>query len=147
MLNAAIGAVFEEWTDNLAAIAMSEPAATPVERGRRAWAAMLEGLPANRALLLSYVEALAQAERTESLRTRFAEHYRRCRATVAELVARSLDDGTEPGDPRCQAVASFVISICDGLAVQWLLDPDGAPTSDTLTAGLDAMWAASFPGR
>jgi hypothetical protein len=42
-------------------------------------------------------------------------------------------------------VASFVIAICDGLSVQWLLDPEGAPTSAGLTAGLAAMWTASFP--
>lgn len=145
LLNAAIGEVFEEWTDKLAEIAMAEPAVPPFERGRRAWAAMLDSLPESRALLLSYVEALAQAERTESLREQFAEQYRRCRAKVAELVARSLADGTAPEDPRCQSVASFVIAICDGLAVQWLLDPAGAPTSEQLTAGLEAMWTASFP--
>ncbi|MFD2417008.1 TetR/AcrR family transcriptional regulator [Amycolatopsis pigmentata] len=145
LLNAAIGEVFEEWTDKLAAIAMADPAATPVERGRRAWAAMLDSLPATRNLLLSYVEALAQAERTVSLREQFAEQYRRCREKVAALVAESLGDGSAPGDPRCKAVASFVIAICDGLSVQWLLDPDGAPTSAELSAGLSAMWTASLP--
>jgi AcrR family transcriptional regulator len=146
LLNAAIGEVFEEWTEKLAQIAMADPAATPVERGRRAWAAMLDSLPATRNLLLSYVEALAQAERTSSLREQFAEQYRRCRRRVAALVAESLGDGSAPEDPRCQAVASFVIAICDGLSVQWLLDPEGAPSSAELTAGLSATWAASFPG-
>ncbi|WP_236793088.1 TetR/AcrR family transcriptional regulator [Amycolatopsis sp. GM8] len=144
LLNAAIGEVFEQWTDQLARIAMADPAVTPVERGRRAWAAMLDNLPATRDLLLSYVEALAQAERTVSLREQFAEQYRRCRQKVATLVAESLGDGTDPADRRCQAVASFVIAICDGLSVQWLLDPDGAPTSEELTEGLAAMWSASF---
>lgn len=145
LLNAAIGEVFEEWTDKLATIAMADPAATPVERGRRAWAAMLDSLPATRNLLLSYVEALAQAERTVSLREQFAEQYRRCREKVAALVAESLGDGSAPDDPRCKAVASFVIAICDGLSVQWLLDPDGAPASAELSAGLSAMWTASLP--
>ncbi|WP_435155270.1 TetR/AcrR family transcriptional regulator [Amycolatopsis sacchari] len=145
LLNAAIGEVFEEWTDKLAQIAMADPAATPVERGRRAWTAMLDSLPTTRDLLLSYVEALAQAERTVSLREQFAEQYRRCRGKVAALVAESLGDGTDPADPRCQAVASFVIAVCDGLSVQWLLDPDGAPSSADLTEGLAAMWSASFP--
>lgn len=144
LLNAAIGEVFEQWTDQLAEIAMADPAATPVERGRRAWAALLDNLPNTRDLLLSYVEALAQAERTVSLRDQFAEQYRRCRRKVAALVAESLGDGTEPDDRRCQAVASFVIAICDGLSVQWLLDPGGAPTSQELSEGLAAMWSASF---
>jgi AcrR family transcriptional regulator len=145
LLNAAIGEVFEEWTEKLAAIAMADPAANPVERGRAAWAAMLDDLPNIRNLLLSYVEALAQAERVVSLRAQFAEQYRRCRRKVAALVAESLGDGSTAEDPRCQAVASFVIAICDGLSMQWLLDPGGAPTSAELTAGLEAMWSASLP--
>lgn len=145
LLNAAIGEVFEEWTDQLAAIAMADPSATPIERGRASWASMLDSLEGKRALLLSYVEALAQAERTPSLRAQFAEQYRRCRVRVAELVAESLGDGSSPDDPRCRAVASFVIAICDGLSVQWLLDPAASPTGAELSEGLAAMWAASVP--
>jgi AcrR family transcriptional regulator len=144
LLNTAIGEVFEEWTDQLAAVAMADPSATPIERGRASWASMLDSLTDKRALLLSYVEALAQAERTPSLRAQFADQYRRCRARVAELAAESLGDGSGPDDPRCRAVASFVIAICDGLSVQWLLDPEAAPTGAELTEGLAAMWAASF---
>ncbi|PXY22418.1 TetR/AcrR family transcriptional regulator [Prauserella muralis] len=145
LLNAAIGEVFEEWTEQLAELAMADPTASPVERGHVAWAAMLNSLASKRKLLLSYVEALAQAERVPDLREQFAEQYRRCRARVAELVAESLGDGTPAEDPRCRAVASFVIAICDGLSVQWLLDADGAPTAEELMAGLAAMWSASFP--
>ncbi|WP_158884131.1 TetR/AcrR family transcriptional regulator [Amycolatopsis anabasis] len=146
LLNAAIGEVFEEWTDQLARVAMADPAASPIERGRVAWVTMLDSLAGKRALLLSYVEALAQAERVPSLREQFAEQYRRCRARVAGLVAESLGDGSAPEDPRCLAVASFVIAICDGLSVQWLLDPRGAPAGADLSEGLAAMWAVSFPG-
>jgi AcrR family transcriptional regulator len=145
LLNAAIGEVFEEWTDQLAAVAMADPGVPPFERGRLTWTAMLESLTVKRALLLSYVEALAQAERTVSLREQFAAQYRRCRRRVAGLVAESLGDGTSETDPRCLAVASFVIAVCDGLSVQWLLDPEGAPTPEQLSAGLAAMWSASFP--
>ncbi|WP_199432176.1 TetR/AcrR family transcriptional regulator [Qaidamihabitans albus] len=147
LLNEAIGEVFEEWTDQLADLAMADPTASPVERGVVTWAAMLNSLAGKRALLLSYIEALAQAERTPALREQFAEQYRRCRARVAGLVAESLGDGTPPDDARCLAVASFVIAICDGLSVQWLLDADGAPTAEELTEGLAALWSASFPPR
>ncbi|QFU90669.1 TetR/AcrR family transcriptional regulator [Amycolatopsis sp. YIM 10] len=143
LLNAAIGEVFEEWTNQLADIAMAEPGVPPIERGRLTWATVLENLDSRRALLLSYVEALAQAERTPSLREQFAAQYRSCRARVAGLVAQSLGEGFSPEDPRCAAVASFVIAVCDGLSVQWLLDPEGSPSGDDLTAGLTALWAAS----
>ncbi|WP_020673551.1 TetR/AcrR family transcriptional regulator [Amycolatopsis nigrescens] len=145
LLNTAIGEAFEEWLEYLAEIAMADPTASPIERGHLTWTTTLRTLSVRRDLLLSYMEALAQAERSVPLREQFAEQYRRCRAKVATLVAQSLGDGSSSEDPRCRAVASFVIAVCDGLSVQWLLDPDGAPTPEELSEGLAAMWAASFP--
>jgi AcrR family transcriptional regulator len=143
LLNAAIANAFQEWTDQLAAIAMAKPDALPIERARTTWAAVLEDLPAKRALLLSYVEALAQAERAPELREQFARQYRSCRTQIAGLVAHTLGDGAQPEDPKCRAVASFVIATCDGLALQYLLAPEDVPTGAELTEGLAAVWAAS----
>jgi AcrR family transcriptional regulator len=145
LLNAAIANAFQEWTDQLAAIAMAEPDAVPIERARTTWAAVLEQLPSKRALLLSYVEALAQAERTPELREQFANQYRHCRAQIAELVARTLGGGNSAADARCAAVASFVIATCDGFALQYLLSPEDVPTAAELRDGLAEVWLASLP--
>jgi AcrR family transcriptional regulator len=145
LLNAAIAGAFQEWTDQLAEIAMADPDAVPIERARTTWAAAIEHLPSKRALLLSYVEALAQAERTPELREQFAKQYRHCREQIAHLVAVSLGSGASAEDPRCKAIASFVIATCDGLALQYLLAPDDVPTGAELTDGLAAAWIASLP--
>lgn len=145
LLSTAIGLVLEEWTTGLASIAMADPTASPLDRAMTAWTAMLENLPAQRPLLLSYVEALAQAEREPVLREQFAGYYRRCREQVARLVAESLGPPAHPEDPRCNAIASFVISVCDGLAVQCLLDPGRIPTPEDFRAGLATVLAASIP--
>jgi AcrR family transcriptional regulator len=145
LLNSAIEASFEDWTDQLAALVMADPAATPIQRGAATWVAVLDNLPARRPVLQSYVEALAQAQREPELREQLAEHYRRARARVADLVAESLADGTLADDPRCWAIATFVIAVCDGLSVQWLLDPEHSPSGEALMAGLATIWAASFP--
>jgi AcrR family transcriptional regulator len=145
LLNEAIGLVLGEWTEQLARIAMADPSASPIERGISAWTAMLEHVRARRTMSLSFTEALAQADRSPRLRAQFAEHYRRCRAQVSELVAVSLGDGIPADDPRCAAIASFVMAACDGFAVQCLLDPDEAPGPDDLRAGLTTLFAASFP--
>jgi AcrR family transcriptional regulator len=145
LLNAAIEASFEDWTDQLAALVMADPAATPLPRGAATWVAVLDNLPARRPIVQSYVEALAQAQREPELREQLAEHYRRARARVAKLVAESLADGTPADDPRCRAIATFVIAVCDGLSVQWLLDPEQSPSGEELMAGLATIWAASFP--
>jgi AcrR family transcriptional regulator len=141
LLSAAIGEVLEEWTTKLATIAMADPTASPIERATTAWAAMLAQLPTQRPLLLSFMEALAQAERDPKLRDQFAGHYRRCRTQVARLVAESLGPAADPADPRCAAIASFVIAVCDGLAVQTLLDPERAPDEQTFRAGMATLFA------
>lgn len=145
LLNAAIESAFEDWTEQLASLVMADPDETPMQRATATWVAVLEGLPARRPILQSYLDALAQAQRVPALRDQLAMHYRHARSRVAELVALSLGDGTQPDDPRCQAVATFVIAACDGLSVQWLLDPDGSPSGEQLLAGLASVWAASFP--
>jgi AcrR family transcriptional regulator len=147
LLNAAIEAACADWTEKLASLAMADPDATPIQRAAATWVAALEGLPTQRPILQAYVDALAQAQRVPQLREQLAAQYRRARTRVAELVAESLADGTPADDPRCAAVASFVIAACDGLSVQWLLDPEGTPDAEQLLDGLMTVWAASFPGQ
>lgn len=143
LLNAAIEASFADWAEQLAAFVMSDPEATPLQRASATWVASLEGMTQRRPILQAYIEALAQALRVPELREQLAEHYRRARAMVAGLVAQSLGDGSDAGDPRCRAVATLVIAACDGLALQWLLDPENSPSPDDLMAGLATVWAAS----
>ena len=145
LLNAAIEASFEQWAEQLASLVMADADATPIQRGMATWVTVLRSLPERRPMLQSYVEALAQAQHEEKLRGQLAAHYRRARARVAELVALSLRDGTPADDPRCRAIAAFVIAVCDGLSMQWLLDPDHAPDGDELLAGLATVWQTSFP--
>lgn len=147
LLNAAIAASFDDWAEQLADLVMSDPDATPMQRAGATWAASLGELPGRRPVLQSYIESLSQAVRVPELRSQLAAHYVQARSRVAELVARSLGDGTQPDDPRCRAVASLVIAACDGLAVQWLLDPDDAPSAQDLAEGLHTVLAASLPGR
>ncbi|MPY98973.1 MAG: TetR family transcriptional regulator [Actinophytocola sp.] len=147
LLNAAIGEIFDEWTDQLAEIAMRAAVATPVERAHVTWSALLDGLDNKRALLLSFMEAFAQADRNDELRAQFARQYQQIRGRVAGLVAESLhgqvDGKVDADEPRVKAVASFVIAVCDGLAMQWLLDPVNTPTGDELLSGLGLLWQAS----
>jgi len=141
LLNAALGVVFEEWATQLTEIALADPAASPLERAHRAWAALLENLAGRRALLVSFIEALAQADRDPQLREQLAGMYRVVRARVSEIVSCALD--TTPDDPRCTAVASWMMAVCDGLSMQWLLDPSAAPKGADLLRGLVDLRARS----
>lgn len=144
LLNQAIEDAFAEWARQLADLVMADPDATPMQRAVATWAAVRDAIPKRRPLLSAYIEALALAQREPELRVGLAEHMRRVRAMVAERAAESLADGTTADDPRCRAVASFVMAVCDGLAVQCLLDPEATPSSADLVDGLAAVFAASF---
>ena len=149
LLNAAIELSFHDWAEQLAGLVMSDTAATPLQRAAATWVASIEELPARRSMLQSYVEALAQGLRVPELRTQLAAHYARARTMVAELVAHTLGEGIAADDPRCRAVASLVIAACDGLAVQWLLDPEDAAGSAVARgrSGRRALGVAAGAGR
>jgi len=141
LLNAALGQMFEEWARRLAEIAMADPDASPIERADRLWAAFLSHLDGQRPLLVSFVEAMAQADRSPELREQLAGTYRTVRAGASCIVADALS--TTPEDPRCAAVASWMMAVCDGLAMQWLLDPAAAPRGEDLLRGLADLRALS----
>ncbi|MGH3432448.1 MAG: TetR/AcrR family transcriptional regulator [Thermocrispum sp.] len=146
LLNEAIGEICREWAAQLTSVALGAEVQSPVERAHVTWSAFLGTLDEKRALLVSFLEAFAQTERTPALREQLAGHYRQLRSHVAGLVAAELagdPDAVGPDDPRAVAVASFVIAVCDGLAFQWLLDPESAPSGDELLAGLGMIWATS----
>lgn len=146
LLNAAIEAAFQEWAEQLASVVMADPETSPIERGLATWIAALESLPGRRPMLQAYVDALAQAQRDPALLTQLAAHYRHARSRVAALVGESLADRTTADERTCRAIASFVIAVCDGLSLQWLLAPEEMPSPDELRAGLATVWSASAPG-
>lgn len=144
LLNEAIGEIGQEWAEQLTEVALGAEVRSPVERAHVTWSAFLETLDSRRALLVSFMEAFAQTERSPELREQLAGHYRQLRSHVAGLVAAELAGDLPADDPRVKAIASFVIAVCDGLAFQWLLDPASAPSGDDLLAGLGMIWASSI---
>jgi AcrR family transcriptional regulator len=144
LLSQAIEDAFADWARQLADLVMADPDATPVQRAWTTWATVRDALPSRRPLLQAYVEALAQAQREPQLRAQLATHMRAVRRMVAERVAESLEQAVPADDARCQAVASFVMAVCDGLALQWLLSPDEMVTGEQLLSGLAMVFAASY---
>ncbi len=145
LLNEAIREGFAEWTAQLGSIAFAEAGATPVERVRASWVALTESFEEHRPLIVAFVEALAQSVRSDELRAQLADIYEDGRAAVGRLVEASLGD--EVGDEQSRAVASFMIAVCDGLLLQWLVDPDRAPSGEELTAGLAAALPVALAGE
>jgi AcrR family transcriptional regulator len=144
LMNEAVARTCEEWTEAIGAATFSEPDVAPLERVARSWQAMIGAFEERRIELVSFVEAMAQAERSDELRERMAALYRRLRDAVAEMVRNSLGDQAELSGADARVVASYLIAVCDGLVLQWLLDPEDTPDADQLIAALGAALAQAF---
>jgi hypothetical protein len=55
---------------------------------------------------------------------------------------RTTLDRADVGDPaRRGAIASYMMAVCDGLLVQWLLDPDAIPDGEELFEAARSVFA------
>jgi AcrR family transcriptional regulator len=134
LLNEALSASFQEWAERVRSLALAiEPGADPTQILAASWEAMLASFAEYRGLAVAFTEALAQAERQPELRAQLAAIYEQSRATVARMISETIG---VPEGPQAKALASLQIVICDGLLVQWLLDPDAAPSGAELTDAL-----------
>jgi AcrR family transcriptional regulator len=140
LLNGAMRQCFDEYIEQITRIVFADPSATPLQRVRASWEALVSTFEQHRPLMVAFVEALAQAERVPELRVQLADCYERARATVADMVRASVDGLS---DPTARQVASFLIAVYDGLQVQWLLDPHRAPTPEELMAALEIALPAA----
>jgi AcrR family transcriptional regulator len=141
LLNEALQRCFDEYIEQITRIVFADPSATPLQRVRASWEALVSMVEQHRPLRVAFVEALAQAERVPELRAQLAECYERARATVADMVRASVDGLS---DSTARQVASFLIAVYHGLQMQWLLDPQRAPTPHDLMAALEIALPAAL---
>ena len=136
LLNEAITRTCEEWTARLGQAAFASGSESPLEQMGASWVAMLSSFEQLRPVLIGLVEAVGQSAWSEDLRRELAAHYKASREQVASMVRASLGDEAESAGADPSVVASFLIAVCDGLVMQWLLDPDETPTGEELISSL-----------
>ena len=61
------------------------------------------------------------------------------------MVRQSLGEGVEEAGVDPKVVGSFLIAVCDGLVLQWLIDPDETPRGEELISSLGAALAQAMP--
>jgi AcrR family transcriptional regulator len=141
LLNQAIAMAFEEWTETVGELAASQAAGSPLEQVAVGWKAMLDSFEEHRALLVAWVESIAQAERSPELKGQLADHMQSCREQVGAMVRAALGPEAEAAGANPETIASFLMAVCDGLALQWLLDEERAPGSEQLMTALGSALA------
>lgn len=140
LLNTAIAEAFYEWTEQAVKVALDAPGASPLERVVAGWELILNSFPEHRGLLMSFVEASAQAQHRPELQRIFEEQYQTSRRRIADEIRRELNIEDETSRVP-EVVSSFAIAVCDGFALQWLCDPEGAPSGTEVVEGLRAAVA------
>lgn len=135
LLSEAVMEAFEEWgeelRDLLADTADAEPDLDAV------WERVSGFFVTHRPLLLASIEAFAQANRVPGLREQLAEAYERARVALVEPLRHALaGEGGEVDEKTERAVGSFHLAVISGLGLQWLLDPDNAPSGAELAQAL-----------
>ncbi|MEV6556271.1 TetR/AcrR family transcriptional regulator [Nocardia sp. NPDC051756] len=117
----------------------SPPADDPADPAVRLHAflqRLIDSFTADRPLWSANAESFAQALHSPELRTEFGIAQAQAREGLSHFFD---DDSTDP------AVGAVLQTMIGGLLIQWLVDPDNAPTAETLTAGLRTLGEATRP--
>jgi AcrR family transcriptional regulator len=132
LLNRALLEGFERWFAEL------EQAAAEARDDAQPLVAVALALPAtferHRPLVRALVEAFAQADHSEEIRAGLVDAYERGRDLTVGLL---IPEGT--GEALARVFASLLIAIFDGLLIQWLVDPEHAPTGEQLVDAFAAL--------
>ena len=124
-----------EWGEKFSAAANEGSARTSEAKFRATWRQILNLFETDRATMMASFDIAVQAARTDELKRVFVQMWPHARASLVDdfLVVDKLD-------PRARiAVGGLLLALISGMTVQYLIDPDGAPTADDLTLGMKTI--------
>jgi AcrR family transcriptional regulator len=138
LLNEALIEATKEWGEELERALDVEvaPDAGLLERFEAVWTRVIASFTTHRQLWATQLEVVTQIEQTPELRDQLAEGLEQARLGLAELIQR-----IDPGDPAAKLVGSFYQALLTGVLVQWLIDPEHAPSGRDLAEALRVIAA------
>jgi len=134
LLTAAVMKAIGDFGDQLASAASVDPAAPPLERFEQFWTRVIDSFGENRQIWLATFDVFGVGEREPAVRAALAQGLQDGRMLWATLFAGpGLDEET------AYAIGSIHQALLSGVLVQWLIDPDRAPSARDLTRGVAAI--------
>ncbi|MFI8960663.1 TetR/AcrR family transcriptional regulator [Streptomyces sp. NPDC053493] len=139
LLQQAFLALTEEWGEAAGAAGAEGRKALPAdpyERFRAVWEQVIAGAAAARPVWKLQTEVVTRIDDDDTLLEAIKEPQREGRLGMAQTFL-GIDPDQDPEKARvagllCQALAT-------GVMIQWLVDPETAPSADDLTAGLKVL--------
>ena len=101
------------------------------------WERLLAGFADHRTFWIANFEAVLQAQRDPELREQLAAGLQMGRSGIAADVTGEAEDELSPDTVR--GLGSVQLALLSGLALQMLTDPDNAPATDEIVAGIRAL--------
>ena len=108
--------------------------AGPREQYEAFWLQVIESYAANRWLWLATIEAAVQAEHSPKVRELMAASLRQGRSGLAAGLLGVAEDALD--GPAERALGSVQLALMSGFLVQWLIDPDNAPSERDIAEGV-----------
>lgn len=134
LMNLAVLEATSEWGNTITAAVREAGGHDPTHRLRITLEHLLGAIARDRELLVTGIQAYAQAQFDEQLRTKLAEGIREGRIALAAMVlgidADRVDADTETG------LGSVVYNLVTSFVLQALVDPASVPSPDTIIESL-----------
>jgi AcrR family transcriptional regulator len=139
LLNAAVLQAMDDFGAQMAqAIGTdTEAGATTLERFERFWIRVIDSFRASNQVWLATFDIFTVAQRDPEVRAAVADGLEDARTFWAQTLY-----GVDPADQeQARAVGSLHQALVSGVLVQWLIDPDRAPSPAALAQALQAIAA------
>ena len=136
LLNAAVLAAMEDFGQEMAkAIGAPDPALGALGRFEQFWTRVIESFQASSQVWLATFDIFTVAQRDPEIRAAVADGLEDGRRLWARLLY-GVDDTDEA---TVRAIGSLHQALVSGVLVQWLIDPERAPSPAELALGLKAI--------
>jgi AcrR family transcriptional regulator len=135
LLNAALFKAIEEIGDELARALSAEDQPPPgsLERFEAYWTQVVDSFANHRQIWAGTLEIFGQADRVPEVRQAIADGLEDGRRFWPLLL---LGESAFAGEAEARAAGSFYQALLSGVLVQWLIDPERAPSGRDLAEGL-----------
>jgi AcrR family transcriptional regulator len=139
LLNAAVFQAMEDFGAEIQQVmrADADPPDAPLERFELFWAHVIDSFRTNPGVWLATFDVFGAAQRDTQIRAAVAQGFEDGRSLWARAIY-----GLDPDDNDhaiARAVGSLHQALLSGALVQWLIDPDRAPSAAELAAAFQAI--------
>lgn len=126
-----------EWGDEVERVLTRATEATPMQRLESMWSGLIESILAQPGLWRTSFEVGQLMQNMPQLREQLAEAYDMARRGLVSLFLVVPED--EIDDAMVHTAGSFLLALIPGLAAQWVMDPDRAPSAAAMVEGLQQI--------